>query len=198
MTTGLQQAFNPDINTTAAEAVLKELGCVFHRQADGSLFVPGAINLSKKNLISLPDLSMVDVGGEFFCDGNSLSDLAGAPRSVQGGFDCSGNGLTSLKGAPAFCVDFICHDNNLVSLEGAPGSVNGFYCDGNRLDSLEHAPKTFHELVSDFGRFHAWTEVPQKLHFSPATMEKLIADAVHVCTVLDRNLSVGRPLSFRR
>lgn len=198
MTTGLQQEFNASEKTAAAEALLKELGCTFRRQADGSLFVTGAINLSNKKLTTLPDLSMVDVGGEFFCDGNSLSDLTGAPRSVQGGFDCSGCGLTSLKGAPALCMDFMCHNNDLVSLEGCPPSVNNFYCDGNKLDSLEHAPESFNELVSDFGRFGAWSEVPEKLRFSPATRARMIAEAVHVCTVLDRNLTVGKPLSFRR
>jgi hypothetical protein len=40
------------------------------------------------------------VGGDFYCSGNRLTTLVGAPQTVDGGFDCSGNQLTTLVGAP--------------------------------------------------------------------------------------------------
>jgi hypothetical protein len=84
------------------------------------------------------------VGGDFFCNDNRLTSLSGAPETVGGGFTCSYNNLTSLEGAPQ-TVDrnFYCHGNKLTSLKGAPGTVGGdFYCDNNKLTSLEGAPQT--------------------------------------------------------
>jgi hypothetical protein len=73
------------------------------------------------------------VGGDFYCDGNNLTSLEGAPSSVGGGFSCDGNKLTSLEGSPSSVGGgFSCDGNKLTSLEGSPSSVGGdFYCGGN-------------------------------------------------------------------
>jgi hypothetical protein len=110
--------------------------------------VPGDLDISNKGLARLPDLSTVRVGGGFYCDGNRLTSLEGAPRSVTGNFSCDNNRLTSLKGAPA-----------------AVGG--GFSCYNNRLASLAHTPVKFLQLYSDFGTFGDWTEIPARLRAAP-------------------------------
>ena len=84
------------------------------------------------------------VGGHFFCYGNKLMTLEGAPKSVVGSFFCSSNQLTSLEHAPqSVGGGFLCSANQLTSLEHAPQSVGGgFVCSANQLTSLEHAPQS--------------------------------------------------------
>lgn len=65
---------------SAAERALRKLGVAYERQEDGTVFVPGDIDLSGKGLEALPDLSAVVVKGVFNCKGNKLASLDGAPR----------------------------------------------------------------------------------------------------------------------
>ena len=113
------------------EQVLKELGCAYERLPDGSLYVPGTIDLTRRELERLPDLSEVRVGGSFQCQYNRLTTLAGAPRIILGGFLCHMNKLTSLEGGPQFVGgDFACSYNKLETLQGAPRKIGGnFQCD---------------------------------------------------------------------
>ena len=88
---------------------------------------------------------LVDVKGDFNCNGASLGDFLGVRfGDVDGSFSCSRNDLTTLEGAPhKVKVDFLCDSNNLTSLKGAPQEVGrGFYCVGNtNLTTLEGAPQ---------------------------------------------------------
>lgn len=80
------------------------------------------VDLSNLNLEKLP-IRFGDVSGNFYCDGNKLTSLEGAPERVYS-FDCSHNMLTSLKGAPKLVNgSFNCTYNNLTSLDGAPEYV---------------------------------------------------------------------------
>jgi hypothetical protein len=190
-----------DFNIAArqkAEAFLQQLGVTFALQADGSLFARDTIDLSKKKLAALPDLSMVDAGRDFFCDDNQLTDLTGAPRSVQGGFYCNNNNLISLKGAPPACAEFDCSGNPLTSLAGGPRDAMKLYCDNTPLSSLEHAPEVFDEMQTPFGTFRTWDEVPQDIRLSPETKQLVIEAAVRSVTILDAPLTVGRALRFKR
>ncbi len=163
----------------AAIELLNDLQCPFTPQADGSLFVPGRIDLSNKKLTILPDLSMVDVGEDFFCDGNQLENLKGAPRAVAGTFDCSKNELVTLEGAPIAVWNFVCEENPA-------------------LTSLEHAPQDFKKLDSDLGYYSSWDEVPRSLRLSEATRARLEKEVVRGATVLQSPLAVRPPLSFRK
>ena len=93
-----------------------------------------------KSLVGAPQT----VGGDFSCNENKLMSLEGAPQTVGGSFFCLINKLTSLAGAPGTVGGrFNCSDNNLKSLAGAPQTVGeGFYCGNNKLTSLEGAPET--------------------------------------------------------
>jgi len=127
------------------------------------LAVKGNLDLSKMGLEELPDLSTIKVEGDFYCNGNKLSSLNGAPQFVGGDFCCRGNRLTSFAGAPEkINGDMDCSDNWLESLDGIPeigGSLNcndnlltslngcsevirgDFSCVGNELTTLERGPQ---------------------------------------------------------
>jgi hypothetical protein len=139
----VQQKFS-DAQLDKASKALQEMGIAYKQQPDGTLLVPGKINLSKKGLKVLPDLSCVAVEGGFLCEGNQLTSLAGAPFSVGGGFFCGDNQLLSLEGCPAAVGGaFSCMNNRLTSLAGAPAHIDGtFYGGNNQLVSLAGAPKT--------------------------------------------------------
>lgn len=112
---------------------LRQLGIFFHN-CGGRLVVPAGVDLSRKNLYSLPDLSSVHVEGDFDCSGNFLASLHGAPASIGGNFHCDDNALTSLQGGPVI--------------------VGGTYsCTSNPLKSLSGYPRDCAVLITDFGRF---------------------------------------------
>jgi len=110
----------------------------------GLVDVDGNFNCSRRGFNSLQGVSFGHVSGNFLCNSNLLTTLAGAPLSVGGGFYCWSNQLTSLVGAPQTVGEgFLCNRNQLTSLEGAPQTVGGsFYCSNNRLTTLVGAPQT--------------------------------------------------------
>ena len=148
-----------------AERALLQHGVMYVHQADGTLFVPGDLDLSSKQLFKLPNLSAVHVAGNFYCYNNFLTSLEGAPHSVGRGFYCYNNSLKSLKGAPATVGgEFWCDVNQLSFLSHAPASVgSSFHCNDNPLVSLEGAPKSFKQIKSDFGTFGSWQDIPEHL-----------------------------------
>ena len=190
-----------------AEKALMNWGIGYKKQADGSILVPGNLDISNKGLTSLPDLRKVKVGGYFRCDNNQLTSLEGAPHTVGGNFWCEHNQLTSLKYGPqSVNGTFYCFNNRLTSLAGAPRAVGGFfYCENNQLASLEHAPQCFENLHSDLGKFSSWQEVPEILRLSPETKARQEQErqeqkeaAIQVATVLSAPLIVNGPLRLKR
>lgn len=183
-----------------AERALNTWGIKYKKTASGTLFVPGNLDISVKDLLSLPDLRQVKVGGDFYCNSNVLSSLKGAPQSIGGSFWCQNNFLTSLEHAPkSVGGNFWCSNNHwLLSLEGAPQSVGGdFHCSENPLTSLEYAPQTFNQLKSDFGVFGSWQEVPETLRLSPLTKILQREAAIQSSTVLLAPLTVKGPLRLK-
>jgi len=199
-------SFQQNVRRGKTEEILKELGCAFERKDDGTLFVPAEINLSGKNLKKLPDLGLVHLGGNFYCENNPdlqnligapyrtdsnffcgrndrLSSLAGAPEEVGNDFSCFGlPALESLHGAPRKTgLNFICSGSPWVaSLAGGPEETGGFYkCDKMpRVTSLEGAATKFFELTSDFGSFKTWADVPEELKISDATRRRIKEEEV--------------------
>ena len=103
----------------------------------------GDYNLSRLFLTELPK-GIPQTVKDFYCYGNQLTTLQGAPQTVEGSFDCSDNQLKTLQGAPQTVGwSFDCSDNQLTTLQGAPQTVEGsFYCRGNQLTTLQGAPQT--------------------------------------------------------
>lgn len=148
-----------------AERALMQHGIMYIEQADGSLLVPGDLDLSGKQLSKLPNLNAVSVAGNFYCYNNFLTSLEGAPHAVAKGFYCYNNSLKSLKGAPEKVGgEFWCDVNQLSYLSHAPAAIgSNFHCNDNPLVSLEGAPKEFQKIKSDFGTFQSWNDIPEHL-----------------------------------
>lgn len=183
-----------------AARALEGLGVQYRRQADGSILVPGSIDISKKSLTELPDLTGVVVMGSFNCNDNNLTSLKGAPAMADS-FSCSANLLSSLEYAPLVVKEsFYCaHNPYLETLRGAPFRCAEFWCHGNpRLESLEHAPETGRTLQSDFGHFKTISEAPEHIRKSKATLARELEEAVERNLVLGRAMTVSKPLSFRK
>ena len=108
----------------------------------GLVEIEGSFNCFCKNLSDFKGVKFGVVTGDFYCHGNSLTSLYGAPQEVGGNFYCLNNSLTSLVGAPQEVRSFRCDCNKLTSLVGAPQKVGGsFDCSYNKLTSLEGAPQ---------------------------------------------------------
>jgi hypothetical protein len=110
----------------------------------GLVDVDGDFDCSREGLDDLLGIRFGKASWNFYCNGNNLKSLEGAPQTVEGGFYCFSNILTSLKGAPRTVGgDFYCNDNELTTLEGAPQTVGEeFSCTDNNLTSLTGAPQT--------------------------------------------------------
>ena len=110
---------------------------------DMSISVDGSVNLSYRNLKSIP-IKFKEVGGYFYCHNNQLTSLEYCPETVGGHFSCSRNQLTSLEYCPETVGGFFsCDNNQLTSLKYCPETVGGdFYCNVNQLTSLEYCPET--------------------------------------------------------
>ena len=110
----------------------------------GLVDVDGDFDCSREGLNDLLGIRFGRAFWNFYCNGNNLTSLEGAPQTVGGDFYCSDNSLQTLEGAPQTVGgDFSCNKNNLMTIEGAPQIVNGaFYCSGNMLTSLTGAPQT--------------------------------------------------------
>ena len=114
-----------------------------YNPATGLVDVVGDFDCSSQELQDLKGIRFGQVSMDFFCKGNKLTSLEGAPQEIRGNFVCYGNSLTSLKGAPQkVSGSFNCANNKLTSLEGAPLEVGGeLFCDQNEFTSLKGAPE---------------------------------------------------------
>jgi len=120
--------------------------------SDMSISVDGSVNLSYRNLKSIP-IKFKEVGGDFYCGYNRLTSLEGCPETVGGYFSCYSNRLTSLKYCPGTVGgDFSCHSNQLTSLKYCPETVGGvFYCNGNQITNFDGLPEFFEQSINLYG-----------------------------------------------
>ncbi len=87
---------------------------------DMSISIIGHVNLTHKNLKSLP-IKFKEVSGDFSCSHNQLTSLKNCPETVGGYFSCHSNQLTSLKYCPETVGgDFYCGYNQLTNFDGLP------------------------------------------------------------------------------
>ena len=110
------------------------------------------IDLSDKDLSSLPDDLPEKISGDFGCSYNNLTSLEHCPSKVGGDFLCYHNMLTSLEHCPSEVGDdFHCAYNKLTSLEHCPSEVGGvFSCNKNNLTSLKDIHKQIKKIGGDF------------------------------------------------
>ena len=111
----------------------------------GLVDLQGNFDCAREGLNDLLGIRFGKAPFKFYCNGNNLKSLVGAPQTVEGSFSCVNNKLTSLVGSPQIVGgEFGCEGNELTSLEGAPQTVGGgFSCYNNSsLTSLAGAPET--------------------------------------------------------
>jgi hypothetical protein len=176
----MKQEFNKASSSlTEAEIALKEWGCRYEKQEDGTIYVRGSLDLKEKGLAQLPDLSNV---------------------VVEGWFECGFNNLTSLKGAPRECRNFCCSGNKLESIEYAPRVTALFYCINNNLTHLEPMPENYAILMTDWGNFTMANPPPDEIRYSAQTRQRKEEEktkAAVQATILQSDMSVRRPLKLR-
>jgi hypothetical protein len=196
---GASDDFESAAGMSEQEQNLRHYNIEYQKRADGTLVVPGYIDLSYKNLTKLPNFSGVIVEEDFFCYNNQLTSLEGAPAFVGRRCGVSNNRLTTLKGAPESVGEdyFWCTGNRLTSLEGAPQYVGDtFGCQENsELQNLEHAPRDFRRLQSDFGEFNSWNDIPDRL--APVTSARYAEDLIRESTALQEPVVISVPLRFK-
>jgi len=130
-----------------------------------------------------PNTGLVDVEGDFSCEGQDLQNFKGVKFGVvRGIFDCSDNQLKSLRGAPVEVQkNFYCNNNQLKSLIGAPQKVGeNFNCENNYIKSLVGVPKEiFGNLDCEYNEIVSLEGAPQKLlgdfncSYNPVSEESL-------------------------
>jgi hypothetical protein len=96
----------------------------------GKVSVIGDVYLNEDIKHTKLPVQFGSVGGDFYCDENSLETLTGAPQRVGGDFYCDENSLETLDGAPHWVGRYFnCYNNSLESLTGTPKSIGGnFWC----------------------------------------------------------------------
>jgi hypothetical protein len=101
-------------------------------------------NIHMDCMYVLPNLSDIEIDGDFRCSQNMLISLKGSPKRVRGLFDCSENMLEDLIGSPEEVNgNFNCSANRLITLEGSPKIINGdFNCSFNKITTLKDSPET--------------------------------------------------------
>lgn len=110
---------------------------------DLTVDVAGDVEIpTNENLARFP-FKFGKVTGFFYCQGNQLISLMGAPHTVGKTFNCMSNNLTTLEGGPRKVGGFFyCSKNLLTTLTGAPSIVGeAFDCSFNQLNSLEGSPE---------------------------------------------------------
>ena len=142
-----------------------------------------------------PSTGLVDVDGDFDCISQRLKDFKGvAFAHVKGDFSCNDNLLTSLAGAPQTVTDLYCHRNQLTSLEGAPLSISNLHCHGNPV-SIKTLESVFEVMKSEKSYQQSlmeyWPEMDNddkallyKYHISLSPKEINIYKALEICAGL--------------
>ena len=196
----MQSTFNTAASLSDGEKFLRDENYTYQKRSDGMLVVSGNIDVARRGITQLPDLSRIVVTGNFYCQNNHLTSLKGAPAEVLGGFWCNDNQLESLEFSPKGVTgQYVCLSNRLTSLAHAPAEIAGEFCCGNNpLTSLEGAPQKFSALHSDLGKFKAWDEVPENIRLSPENRAKQIEATAHDATVLGGDIHVSKPLMLKK
>jgi hypothetical protein len=105
-------SFDKPKTKSEVEDILQFFGIKNYKiNKDLTVDVNGEVQITGTKLRSIP-VQFGTVTGDFWCYGNQLTTLNGAPRSVGGSFYCSYNQLTSLEGAPqSVGGSFYCSNN---------------------------------------------------------------------------------------
>jgi len=114
------------------------------KEAHNIKYIDGDIDLKDQHLHKLPHLSEVILHGSLLCSGNNLTNLIGAPKSIERSLFCQDCNLQSLEGCPEYIGgNFVAMNNSLTSLKYGPKTVSmNFNVKRNRLTNLKYSPES--------------------------------------------------------
>ncbi len=106
-----------------AEVTLRDFGLTLKRRDDGTLHAKGNFDMEELGWPALPDLSMVDLEGDFRCRDNNLKSLRGLPRTITGVIDCRENPNLEVLGDAPQGVKIISDYGTFNSVDEAPAEL---------------------------------------------------------------------------
>jgi Leucine-rich repeat (LRR) protein len=121
-----------------------------------------AIDVSNRNIKSLPDLTRFKNLKTLYCYSNKLTSFPTLPQSLEELF-CSSNYLTSLPNLPQNLKVLSCSDNKLTSLPTLPQKIKVLYCSVNKLTSLPTLPQNLETLHCSNNELTSLPTLPQNL-----------------------------------
>jgi Leucine-rich repeat (LRR) protein len=120
------------------------------------------IDVSNKNIKSLPDLSRFKNLKTLYCSDNELTSLPTLPQNIKA-LCCSDNKLTSLPTLPQNLTTLICYNNELTYLPTLPQNIESLYCSENELTSLPTLPQNLKRLYCPNNKLTSLPTLPQNL-----------------------------------
>jgi Leucine-rich repeat (LRR) protein len=122
-----------------------------------------AIDVSNRNIISLPDLTRFKNLKTFYCSNNQLTSLPTLPQNLERLY-CSNNKLTSLSTLPQNLKLLHCHFNYLPTLPTLPQNLERLQCSSNKLTSLPTLPQNLETLHCSKNELTSLPTLPQSLN----------------------------------
>jgi Leucine-rich repeat (LRR) protein len=121
-----------------------------------------AIDISDRDIKSLPDLTRFKNLRELFCYNNQLTSLPTLPQNLTD-LHCYNNQLTSLSTLPQNLIELHCSNNQLTSLPTLPQNLEKIFCSNNQLTSLPTLPQNLEILLCSNNQLTSLPTLPQNL-----------------------------------
>ena len=121
------------------------------------------IDLSRRELTKLPDLSRFTKLQELYCNCNQLTFIPPLPNSLQI-LSCYNNKLTYLPNLPNSLQELYCLFNKLTILaDHLPDSLTILHCSNNQLTSLPDLPNSLKYLNCEKNQLTSLPDLPNSL-----------------------------------
>ena len=130
------------------------------------------IDVSKKNLNYLPDLSRFKKLLQLSCDCNKLKSLPILPKKLEI-LNCCYNNLTSLPVLPKNLKSLYCYNNYLTSLPVLPEYLEALDCSHNKLTSLPILYEYLKVLICSNNNLTSLPVLPKNLTSLPVLPKNL-------------------------
>jgi len=130
------------------------------------------IDVSGRNIKSLPDLTRFKNLENLYCFNNKLTSLPSLPQNLQKLY-CYNNQLTSLPSLPENLEKLFCSNNQLTSLPSLPLNLKLLYCSYNQLTSLPSLPQNLKILYCFNDELTSLSSLPQNLKILHCSNNKL-------------------------
>jgi Leucine-rich repeat (LRR) protein len=122
------------------------------------------IDISGKDIKSLPDLTKFKNLQKLSCSNNQLTSLPTLPQNLKYLY-CSNNQLTSLPTLPQNLKYLYYSNNQLTSLLTLPQNLKELSCSNNQLTSLPTLPQNLEYFDCDNNQLTSLRTLPQNLEY---------------------------------